>query len=198
MRWFFQGQTPDRVLNWFNGGAFVPKAEDPKSDFYLALPQTEDLGIKLRAGKHIEMKRRSASPVEVEIWKNGAGYMEEWRKWSFPIDLTQSSPDVSQPAGSWTEVKKHRWLRKFSVVDGQLREVDPESFPDEGCNLELAEVTVANNRWWTLCIGAFGHLDTVDGNLRLTLTHVQESPGSFELPLASSCGYPEWLAGSTP
>ena len=193
VRWFFEGQLPGEVAKWFHESGFAPEDENERIDLYLDLPETDVLGVKLRAGKNVEVKRRFASLGAVETWPGSHGYIDKWAKWSFPLDPNGKRPDVNQPTGGWLDVKKHRLYRKFEVKEGAIAEVDPTSFPNEGCNLEITELVYMDRPWSTLCFEAFGQFDSVEENLRLALAHVQESRDLPGLLLTQSYAYPRWL-----
>jgi hypothetical protein len=193
VRWFFEGQIPAEVVKWFHASDHAPQDEPERIDVYLALPDTDDLGVKLRAGKNVEVKRRLAGVGVVDVWPGSEGYLEKWAKWSYPLDPNGKRPDVGQPIGSWLEVKKHRWTRKFEVMSGAIAEVDAASLPDEGCNLEIGELVLLDKHWSTVGFEAFGQLDTVEANLRLALAHVHKDHDLPRLPLAHSYAYPRWL-----
>ncbi len=158
------------------------------------------LAIKLRAGKNVEVKRCLARLGATKAWPSSEGLLEKWVKWSFPLDSNGVLPDVAQPEGNWVTVEKDRWQRKFQIQAGVTEEVDfnISHLPPEGCNLELAQIKISSEKWWTLCLEAFGQLDTVEANLRLTSAYMNMSEHLPSLPLGNSFSYSEWLRGSEP
>ena len=173
-RWFFRGPLPAAARAWFDGlGPGVGR--ESRTDRYLA-PASDALGVKLREGA-VEAKRRTgrAGPL-------AGAEAEAWTKWSFPLAGAESSgDDLPKPDGGWVEVAKTRGRRSLGVGDG-------------GCALELAEVEVGGNVWWSVCLEAAGRDDAarraaIEAGHRRWLT-VEGTP---DLPADAAMGYPAWL-----
>ena len=146
----------------------------------MSLPSNKDLGIKLRAGKKIEVKQRQGQGHSTVLKDGIRGLVEQWVKWSFVLDEKAAAPDYSQPVGCWVTVHKWRLTRKFEVKPGDLVvaiDANAAKLPDEGCNMELAWLTAWNGQvWWSLGFEAFGQPDTVGKNLDLVLKQVLADP----------------------
>ena len=99
----------------------APLDDEERDDIYLSLPESEALGIKLRAGKKIEVKQRQSSTGAQTLRAGIEGGIEQWVKWSFDLMAKNDkgepikSPHEIAPPGYWTIIKKRRLLRKFEV-----------------------------------------------------------------------------------
>jgi len=103
------------------------------------------------------------------------------------------------------EIQKIRWLRKFDTSKTTLREIElndrelpasaQERLPDEGCNVELTEISLNQGitNWWTLGFESFGSFNRFQQNLLATLGHLSQS----DLPSLApglELSYPAWLS----
>jgi hypothetical protein len=153
------------------------EAEDPqrRTDTYLCLPETEALGVKLRdGGVALELKLRDQISRE-EFPEGVAGSLELWRKWSFPVKDARSIDRLSLPVEAWVTVEKARRLAHH---------------PD--CQVELTELRVAGQEWWTLGFEASG-ARPVEA-LAAALGDFFDDSALVETVLgARSFGYPAWL-----
>jgi hypothetical protein len=219
LRWFFEievlsgqsleaAQIPTAVQTWFNGGetGLPTGAEyidtESRPDTYLNVPDSAGLGVKVRAGKRVEVKRRHVD-VGLRTWPGGVeGRVEQWVKWSFALaDKNEKGekiegPDVYKPAGSWLVVEKQRQLRKFEVkgdaVAAVVAKINP--LPSQGCNLEITRLVYAHHVWWSLGFESFGELETVEKNFNLVMNYVPLAfPGASMLTAEHSYAYPAWL-----
>jgi hypothetical protein len=211
VRWFIDVETPPGgippdVQRWFNGGGTgLPQgdrliATDGRDDIYLSLPDSVDLGVKVRAGQRLEVKRRRVD-AGVHKWRDGiAGRVEQWVKWSFVLTEQDEQgnrfepPDVSMPPGHWIVVNKQRQLRKFAVGPGdRVEAIAASGWPAEGCQLEITRLGLGGRVWWSLGLEAFGRLERVEEILDLVMEHVLAYPGFPNLNAVQSCAYPAWL-----
>jgi hypothetical protein len=201
VRWFTAGVIPQEVEKWFEDGGLEPKIEKARTDSYLFLPGTLDVGIKTRGdnvgiktpGDNVEIKRRLVDQV-TEFRSGLSGRVEQWVKWSFRIDQNVSGPDLRVPQGAWIDVRKARRLRKYEIQgSNRAIEIAASGLPERGCNLELTQLQVQGAEWWSLGFESFGKIDDVEKDLRLTLTRVFEDVTVFPLNAEDSYGYPNWL-----
>jgi hypothetical protein len=171
----------------------------PRTDIYLLDPRQRELSIKLRGGsdssdRKIEVKglvRRCDQATS-----NTLGLTPEiWTKW-------QSSA-IAIGAQQQFVTHKLRWLRQFSVQNGNVLEVslDEEEkpilglLPDEGCNIELTRVVDTFEKvWWTLGFESFGSLESVLTHLKATIDSFLHRRDSPPLPNGEALSYPEWIA----
>jgi hypothetical protein len=193
VRWFCEGTLETRVLSSFRG-----QREEPRTDRYLIMPGIVSVGVKVRQGR-FEVKALKGAPETLTLPKEVSGRSDCWVKWSYgeaPVRaLTQAL--VAEPSG-WLDVTKRRWLRKYSLDTGKPTEVSATDRPDEGCNVELTELNVGGNGWWSLGLEAFGDEDRVRTNLRLVgdvffRSHFDPDSLPIRLTTVSSCSYPVWL-----
>ena len=167
-------------------------------DDYLVDPDQIELGIKKRGDNAgIEVKglvARLASRFEIGTL---VANVELWTKWS--------SPSLRLDGLSTMSINKVRWLRKFEVADGNVREIQlgqdekplnpEEKIPEQGCNLELTKVSLTDNapEWTTIGFESFGYYGFVEDALQRTIEHLK----SGFLPAFGSgeeLSYPAWLA----
>ena len=193
VRWFLPGPVPLEVSTWFHRDRLKSFAEPERVDYYLCLNDTDGLGIKLRQGQ-IEVKQRNRQLGLIQVARQAQGLVEQWRKWSF--GLVGAGYDFSHqpvPAAAWLAVKKERLLRTYRLTDSW--QVVPASLdsPGPGCDLELSQIWIGSEVWWSLCLEAFGEEASLEQNLLLVASHVLETSKSPLLVAEYSCGYPRWL-----
>ena len=170
-RWFRRGDVPPAVRAWFD--ALGPDVElESRADRYLA-PTDDALGVKLREG-HAEAKRRDGVLGPLRVGP-AAAPVEGWTKWSFP--LADPGPLAAEPDDAWVAVAKTRWQRHA-----------------DACALELSQVDVGGDRWWSVCLEATGpdapaRRAALDAAARRWLG----APGAPALPEADAAGYLAWL-----
>ena len=174
-RWFRLGALPAEAAVWFEALGPPPEAR-ARTDLYLA-PSSEALGLKLREGR-VEAKRRDAVLGPLRAGRAEAT-TEAWTKWSFA--LAPSEP--VHLGDAWVEVGKVRRQRRAEVGGG-------------ACSLELSEVTVGGDAWWSVCLEAEG--PTADARrtaLAVAASRWLARPDAPVLPAADARGYPAWLRG---
>jgi hypothetical protein len=104
---------------------------------------------------------------------------------------------LASPDDGWISIKKERRLRKYAINDiTGLTAVDPDSFPERGCSVELTELKVRDVEWWSEGFEAFG---PDEAHLRDTLELLASSCLDFQdhpaLHAENAVDYREWLAG---
>ena len=167
IRWFHVGRAPAAVAAWFD--ALGPPVEPAsRTDRYLR-PTDAALGVKLREGR-VEAKRRdgTAGPL-------AAATIETWTKWSFALS---EAPEVGE---MWVEVAKVRRQREHAVGDAS-------------CRLELSEVGVGGEVWWSVCLEADG--PSVEARRHALASAAARWLGRADAPAlaaADARGYPAWL-----
>jgi hypothetical protein len=120
IRWFWPDATPPALHDWFasigiHGCAVGGGDDDPRPDAYLRDATQQELGIKARAGKTIEVKG-----LVTVVW-NGlragpfAGPIEIWTKWT--------AAALTLDPRTTIETRKRRWLRKFDTGGAIPREI---------------------------------------------------------------------------
>ncbi len=79
------------------------------------------------------------------------GRLESWDKWSFPFGpLGQGGAGLA----GWRPVRK--LIRRFGLASGHHGLGVPEPGARAGCEVELTEVRVGREPWWTLGFEATG------------------------------------------
>jgi len=196
VRWFWPGNCPQQIHDWFFKTGLPPGGGRPRIDRYLPQPNTADIGLKERGDtpglefKGLVATRGIAALAAV------ASRVEIWCKWSCTIPGLTSADEVA--------VTKTRWLRQFDTsqpdrveipLDADERPKANHTMPVQGCNVELTEVNMLgrSGMWWTLGFEAFGDFDAVPVNLTRAIL-----PESAALAGIVSSGaflsYPAWLS----
>ena len=187
VRWILPGQLETAVAGWF---ARFPAGVESRKDTYLVHPQLGGLSVKLRQGRALEVKVYQGSPGILEVAGRARGRLESWEKWSFPCD-----PPIQAAAGlpGWRLVRK--LIRRFAMASGQRGARVPGEEP--GCEVELTEVRVGGQAWWTLGFEATGPARLLRTELQATagLVFAQALPDGAELGIDVSQSYAQWLTG---
>jgi hypothetical protein len=189
VRWIFPGQLTAAVAGWF--GRFPARAES-REDTYLLDPQLRGLSVKIRGGGALEVKAYRGSPGILEVAGGARGRLESWQKWSFPF--RPPSGDSGDPPG-WTPVRKRRRISRFSSASGQIVAPAAGLGQQPQCEVELTEVHVRGQDWWTLGFEASGPADLLRRELQATavLVFAQALPGGVVPGPADSRSYAQWL-----
>ena len=192
LRWFWKYSLPDPIERWFRSREFAPVGGVSRVDEYLVNPAQPELGVKKRGGGYgVEIKGLVALGRQTN--RAAGGRAQVWSKWLSEALTIDQLPRIN--------VKKTRWIRKFSTSGSQVTEVRldlPQSRTAldriaQGCFFELVALAIEDGptTWWTVAFEAFGDLATVEDSLQRTFEHVA-SPAQLASGLAMS--YPEWLA----
>ena len=189
VRWIRSGEIDPRLLEWF--GRFPATAESREDD-YLINPDLDGLSVKIRGGGALEVKFYHGYHGVLDVPGHARGRMESWQKWSFPLG---SPTHVVGAAATWRSVRKIRRMTFFSLAEGQLSAGVLQPRPDTGCAVELTEVEMKGQSWWTLALEATGPRDGLEGLLRATAALVFEPAmtDGLELSSADSGSYVSWL-----
>jgi hypothetical protein len=195
VRWFCRGMVPRSVLEWFLVGGSDPCAPASRTDYYLRLSDGDALGIKLREGR-IEIKQRQRGYGVRRLHQRVAGQVEGWGKWSFALAGADSG--VVGGVGSdpaWVGVKKERRLWVYQLTaDQEVIAIPAGVNPAQGCGVELTQVTVGEQVWWSLGFEAFGAESTLQDGLLRIARYVLSASEPPALDARNSCSYPQWLA----
>lgn len=201
IRWFYSGTLPAEIQDWFNTDVLGEHHHPPeeREDVYLHIPECEYLGIKLRQ-KRLEIKLRKAELDALRFGDNLEGKAEKWVKWScedptaeslIPVDLVKKAP--------WLTVKKVRCQRKYQVsYNTSLISVPVDRAIDRGCNVEITQLNIHDNAWWSLAFEAYGEDTNLIDNLKAVASWILKSYPIFKLQTQDSYAYPKWLAISQP
>lgn len=194
MRWFCSGTLPKSMGQWFGseslGGYLSPPEE--REDIYLLLPSCDYLGMKLR-GKTLEVKWRQSELGAMHFGNRWEGKAEKWLKWVCPDTMAPVSADIIA-TGQWVGVKKKRSLRLYHVSEpGALMSVPVEAPIPQGCTVEVTQLNINGNAWWTVGFEAFGSESSLTETLQTVASWVSKSYQGQKLKAEDSCGYPNWL-----
>lgn len=178
LRWFYPDTLPPLIQDWFSSDSLNEPLEAPsqREDFYLRLPQCETLGIKLRQ-ERVEIKWRKA---ELGLLRKGnvEGKAEKWVKWMCDDKAAQSLVTVDiESKAHWVSVMKQRQLRKYP-----------------NCNVEITNLNIEGNAWWSLAFEAYGEEADLMDNLQSAANLVLPTYSGANLQLQDSYAYPKWLA----
>ena len=186
VRWILPGRLTAAAAGWF--GRF-PAETRVVEDAYLLDPHMPGLSVKVREGRALEVKLYRGSPGLVELAGSARGRLESWQKWSFPYD--PPGHHSSDPAG-WGPVSKRRRISWFSQATGVRV---PGLGGEPRCAVELTEVELRGEAWWTLGFEATGPAGALRGELdaAAALVFAQAPPGGLELGMDDSTSYAQWL-----
>jgi hypothetical protein len=193
VRWILPGQLDATVARWF---ARFPAEVESRQDIYLVDPQLHGLSVKLRHGRALEVKMYQGSPGVLEVPGRACGRLEPWDKWSFPYD-PPGEGGANLPG--WCPVRK--MIRRFSLASGKSAPRAARLGAEPGCEVELTEVDVRGQAWWTLAFEATGPASLLRSALEATaaLVFAQALPDDMELGADHSQSYTQWLtAGWAP
>jgi hypothetical protein len=135
------------------------------------------------------------SPGILDLQGRARGRLQSWQKWSFPFrSVTQ---DASEAEG-WRWVRKQRRIIRFAFTGGRITpaEASARELVDEArCAVELTEFHTRHGDWWSLGLEATGPAALLRAGFEATaaLVFTQVPLSGFELRLADSMSYAEWL-----
>jgi hypothetical protein len=190
VRWILPGPLDVAVARWFKR---FPAAVESREDIYLVDPQLRGMSVKLRHGRALDVKVYDGTPGILEVASRARGRLESWDKWSFPCDpVSRGSAD----SPSWRPV--HKSIRRVSVARGRcwpgVSDGGAEG-EEPRCKVELTEVRVPGQAWWTVGFEATGPENLLRGELEATaaLVFTDALPGGAELGTEDSQSYAQWL-----
>ena len=178
VRWFYPGDFPPQIQTWFGVVADEIMDEASREDVYLLNTLGGRFGIKLRGGL-LEVKERTHTHGHHTFTPGVIGILESWVKLSFPL---AAMPNSEGWPSSWVAVKKTRQLSPIKRHNS-----------NSNCFLELTNVEVLNQHWWTLGLEAFGSIDRNHKHLMDSASQVFSSSKPPVLEEGASIGYPTWL-----
>jgi hypothetical protein len=165
---------------------------ESREDIYLLDPPLPGLSVKVRGGRALEVKAYRGSPGILEVPGRARGLLESWQKWSFP--LRPPRPGRSGPAG-WRPVRKRRRISRFPLASGPVVAPAVGLGQQRGCEVELTEVHVRGQDWWTLGFEATGPTHLLRSELQATaaLVFAHALPGGVQPGPDDSRSYAQWL-----
>ncbi len=194
VRWFLLGSVPIQTVYWFDPTSSLSPEE--RTDRYLVFPGCESVGVKVRQGNFEIKALRGAAET---TWFPGSvsGRTDCWVKWSYNGPAAEAWIEtLAGESEGWVDVAKVRWQRRFALEAGHPVETTTDTWPDEGCNVELTRVLARSQEWWSLAFEAFGEPGRVREILRRVGVYFFVSqPPLDSFLVVNSCSYPTWLAG---
>ena len=189
VRWIFPGQLDTAVTGWFRR---FPTWVESREDTYLLCPQSHGLSVKIRGGEVLEVKAYRGSPGSLDVAGRARGRMESWLKWAAAHD--PSGKHGHDPA-CWRPVGKTRRIARFALASGRVVAGAPEAGRGPRCHLELTEIRMQGQDWWSLAFEAAGPAHLLRSVLELTagLVFAQALPGDMQPGPDESRSYAEWL-----
>lgn len=192
VRWFYRGDVPSRFREWFLDDGLA-STESLRTDQYLLGSGTEGLGIKFRNGR-IEIKQRFGQPESMVLTDGASGIVECWRKWGFPVSSANKNRALLETQDAWMSIQKTRMVHDYRLdFSDALAPVIPSDKADRMCSVELTDVCIENESWWTLAFEALGPADNLRHTLTCVARHVLRPLDWADLELANSQSYPRWL-----
>jgi hypothetical protein len=189
VRWIAPGQLDMAVAEWFDR---FPSETELREDAYILAPDLDGWSVKVRAGQALELKSFHGSPGILDFRGRARGRMQYWRKWSVPFRPPSRS---GGECDGWRRVRKHRRTSQFSLARGRItaRAGDLAGMPR--CMVELTEIRVDHQDWWSLGLEATGPADLLRAGLLSTAAFVFTGPlpDGVELRMENSMSYAEWL-----
>jgi hypothetical protein len=195
IRWFYPQPMPPEVKSWFCSSRLCQE-ETLRTDQYLVLAGSNEVGVKVRGGEKFEIKARTLAPEPLMLLTGASvGFRDSWVKWTLEdCDAALKMAAVGTGSSEWVPVSKQRWLRKFQIAtSGQVEETDADAVIEHGCRAELSEVDVRDSRWWTLALESFGDTDRRADLERFARHFLRILPRGLVLGELTSMAYPEWL-----
>jgi hypothetical protein len=188
VRWILSGPLDAAMTRWFDR---IPVTTEAREDAYLVVPRLDGLSVKIRGDASLDVKARVERVGEVVLAACASGRLESWRKWSFSFG---AESDRATDSAIWKRVRKVR-LMGWYQGDRWLTRRPPERDIDPMCAVELTDVTVGDERWWTLGFEAAGRPDGRRAVIDAAAADVfgDPLPDGRVLGLDDSGPYSEWL-----
>ncbi len=186
IRWFFDGDAPGDILEWFSA---LPGDQEPesRSDHYDLIAARTGAGVKYRDGQFMDSKFRLSARQLTTLPHPFNGTVEDWAKISTPI-----SPDGPPPPEEFIRVDKRlitKTIDADSIVSAEAGEA--------GCEIEIAFIQTPTGPAWSLCFESFGPPEARGQAFHVGIDAAATAPFPTSIALASGYngGYPLWLAG---
>jgi len=196
IRWFYQGKPPEEVETWFNNDfpGELSGTPDEREDVYLSTnPVCAYLNIKLRQGR-LEVKWRKAELGILRLGERSQGNPEKWVKWMCEDPTADSITPAVVGNGPWLSVQKKRSQRLYQVaINTSLTLVPIDQPTKDSCAVEVTQLQIQGNDWWTLAFETFGE-DTSLKEFQSIANQVFKTYAGPPLQVQDSFAYPQWLS----
>lgn len=194
LRWFRKGVLPKAVVQWFESdllGGYLSPPEDHQ-ELYLIIPNCHYLALKVRQ-KGLEVRWRERQLEVMCLGKQCEGIPEKWIKWFCTESLNSLLPTLPG-TGQWLEVKKRRSQRVYQMLpNGHLVSVPLEIPVLQGCNLELTQLQIQGQSWWSLGWEVFGQEAVLPENLQVFGDWIYQKYPERGLKFEDSYSHAHWL-----
>ncbi|WP_235526438.1 hypothetical protein [Nostoc piscinale] len=95
---------------------------------------------------------------------------------------------------TWVNVQKVRRLQYYQILsDSSVQTVASNDSIDNGCGVEITQLLIQEQSWWSLALEAFGEDSYLLENLHVTASWVFNNYKGTQLIAANSYAYPRWL-----
>lgn len=206
MRWFFKNRSDIELIEaWFNAHELFFADKWDRGDIYLWQPDLNKLSFKIREGK-VEAKILLADRGVLPLTFINSGIANDWVKYSFGLqesdeenqNLLQQFSEQQWDTNKqlWVRVDKERLLIKFSVdpEKNSLEQVPENTWPPEGCGVELTRIRINQQSYYTFGLEAFSKSRQEPRNLEVTLQQIIPELKITNLHPNQSHSYPGFLA----
>ena len=193
IRWFFQGGMPDNLYSIFDDSDIQSKW-DIRSDYYLLIEDSGNIGIKLRNSR-LELKWLKRSNNFTLPQLNIDGKIEYWVRWEW--DNTKSFNDILQfihlnKDNPWIKIDKSRFQKKFKIQGDSLVDVSSEHVHFDYA-IEITQLKIYEQSWWSIGFDSF----LKDGHEYFFTQLIKRYVDREIRPLLKpdlSYGYPKWIS----
>jgi hypothetical protein len=188
VRWILSGPFDIAMTRMFER---IPVTHEARVDAYLVEPRLDGLSVKIRGDEVLEVKAQVERVGEIVLACFARGRLDCWQKWSFPLG---AESDRATTSAMWERVRKVRTMAWYQD-DRWLTSRPPQTSPDPTCAVELTDITVRDEQWWTLGFEASGPPDGRRGAIRAAAAALfgEPSPYGPVLEIADAGSYSEWL-----
>ncbi|AFY94198.1 hypothetical protein [Chamaesiphon minutus] len=189
LRWFYRGDLPAEIANWFDTLGSNGTDADARTDFYLQSSSPE-VGIKIRQG-NLEVKHLQQQFDKIDIDRFGESNIEQWSKW---ICHDRSAHAPATRKQGWIQVDKVRQQRFYRVEFSDPLKLIPISTPRKNAAaIELTTLQLCGQAWWTIACEYLGDNISIDRQfLPIVRALLVSYPQTISKSSISS-GYPQWL-----
>ena len=201
VEWIEHRDPYDPDGTWLDEGIWKGKLED-RADLYAVVPGAVDMGVKWREGE-LQIKG-CVQQIGTQMFGAHIGKVEQWLKWSYkgPTVDRAFGPLFHAPRNGGptiVTVNKRRALRKIAVDGrGALCEVSGGAFPERAVNVELTELEVGRERYWSLGVEAFPDDSNIPAAFFAVAQSFLQQLEGVTLSEDNCFSYPGWLhAGAT-
>jgi len=205
IRWFFDDRSMTEIEAWFDNNRSFLSDQPKRTDYYLHADNLLTHGIKIRDGR-FEVKIQQHDWGQISLVNHNAGKGNMWCKYSFALEegdeemrhIADAFKDLRSVGlnQEWIRVDKKRRQIKY-LIDPEkalVNKVTPEKTPPQGCNVELATVSINHGReFCTFGLEAYGKGVDVRKNLDLALSQVFSELSISGLDMRHSFSYPEFI-----